>query len=177
MDNKYLEFKSLEALSNLQSRVNNFQVGEIVYIIDKEKFVMWDGINWIDVPKNTSVNTDGLSMTMYELNKGIISQLPLITDFESCRQEVMEFKRKNQGKSYMLLCREISYYTIFQPDGNGDFGSFGEAVITCAKDVGNLVSVDHIDGNMVEIWVRTPEDDNLCMYLFNCEDFIVTYGG
>lgn len=79
----------------------------------------------------------------------------------------------------MLLCKELSYYTIFQKteDVFTHFSTFGEAVLTCAQDIGNIISVDYMENtNTIEIWVRTKDnEDNVCMVLFDCKDFIVTY--
>jgi hypothetical protein len=79
----------------------------------------------------------------------------------------------------MLLCKELSYYTFFQKteDTLTHFFSFGEAVLTCAQDIGNIISVDYMENtNTIEIWVRTKNnEDNVCMVLFDCKDFIVTY--
>ena len=71
------------------------------------------------------------------------------------------------------------YYTIFQKSSDiyTHFSSFGEAVLTCASDVGDIIAVDYMDTtNTVEIWVRKKgSNENLCMVLFECHDFIVTY--
>ena len=78
----------------------------------------------------------------------------------------------------MLLCKDISYYTIFTYEGNkmANYETLGAAVLDCLQNVGQLVCADITeDGNAVEIWVRT-EDDNICMYLFKCADLMVTYG-
>lgn len=79
----------------------------------------------------------------------------------------------------MLLCKDISYYTIFQrtDDLFVHFSSFGEAVLTCASDIGKIVTVDYMEETKtVEIWVRKHDtQENLCMILFDCHDFIVTY--
>jgi hypothetical protein len=78
----------------------------------------------------------------------------------------------------MLLCKDISYYTIFTYEGSkiAHYETLGQAVLDCILNVGQLVCVDETpDGNAIEIWVRT-EDDNICMYLFNCSELMVTYG-
>jgi hypothetical protein len=79
----------------------------------------------------------------------------------------------------MLLCKDISYYTIFENENTKacDFGTLGHAVLECVQDVGKIISADLTeDQGAIEIWVRTPEEDNLCMYLFNCEGLVVSFG-
>lgn len=181
MDTQYLTYKNKKALEDYVKLVNNFQKGEIVYLTDEDKFIMFDGEQFIDVPEKVSMKGEGLSMSLYELNKTIIAQLPTkdtVTDLADVRNTINDFRKKSGKQNFMLLCKDISYYTIFQYDGPKvcDFKSLGDAVTECAQDVGKIICGDLIpDGSAIEIWVRTPEEENLCMYLFNCEDLIVTY--
>ena len=73
MDKKYLHFPNQPALDKYLSTINNFHKGEIVYLSDDEKFVMYDGEKFIDIPEKVQMNGEGLSMSMYELNKTIMS--------------------------------------------------------------------------------------------------------
>ena len=120
---------------------------------------------------------------MYDLNKSIVSQLPIKETYAELSQErnlINEFHKVINSETYMLLCKDISYYTIFNSRKNrvSDFGTLGHAVIECAQDVGKIVSADLIEDNSaIDIWVRTAEDDNLCMYLFDCKSLTVTFGG
>lgn len=175
----YLKFDTMRSLENYQSIVNNFQIGEIIYLMDSEQYLMYNGEEWMPVPNSLNIDSQGLSMTMYELNKSIISQLPVITDFDHAYEVIYNFKKAHKPRgAFMLLCKDISYYTIFQNNSlEHDFSTLGEAVITCAQDIGKVIAVDPTDDGNVEIWVRTPEEEDLCMYLFDCHDLIVTYGG
>ena len=176
-----MEFSTLTSLQNYANKVNNFSKGELIYLTEEEKYVMYDGENFVDIPEKVHMNGEGLSMSLYELNKSIISQLPAkITYAEQHedREKINKFFGKNGRTSYMLLCKDISYYTIFTYEGNkmADFETLGHAVLDCLLNVGHLVCADETsDGNAMEIWVRT-EDDNICMYLFTCSDLMVTYG-
>ena len=121
-------------------------------------------------------------MSLYELNKTIVAQLPVKetnADLSDIRNTIDNFRKSIGASNFMLLCKDISYYTIFQNDEPKmcDFRTLGYAVTECAQDIGKIICADIVpDGAAVEIWVRTPEDDNLCMYLFNCTNLIVTYG-
>lgn len=178
-----LQFPTLDSLRKYAEKINNFHTGEIIYLTDEEKVVMFNGTDFVDVPTDAKIKGDGLNMTLYELNKSIISQLPVKTTYAEqklSRDVIDNFFKKHGRKYYMLLCKDISYYTIFQyssDDKMTDFDTLGYAVLDCLLDVGKLVCADLLeDGSAVEIWVRTPEDENLCMYLFDCEKLIVTFG-
>jgi hypothetical protein len=54
-------------------KVNNFSKGEIIHLTDDEKYVMYDGEKFVDIPDKVQMEGDGLSMSLYELNKSIIS--------------------------------------------------------------------------------------------------------
>ena len=122
----------------------------------------------------------GVSMTLYELAKTAVSQMPILEDLTDSHSIIKHFfEAEENAEHFLLLCKEISYYTIFkQVDYGYDFKTLSEAVITCAQDIGEIVDINYTEeqGN-VEIWVRTPKNEDLCMLLFNCESFIVTFGG
>ena len=176
-----MEFATLASLQNYMKKVNNFSKGEIIHLTDDEKYVMYDGEKFIDVPDKVQMEGNGLSMSLYELNKNIVSQLPVkayYSDQGDERKKIDAFANKIGRTSYMLLCKDISYYTIFTYEGSkiAHYETLGWAVLDCLLNVGQLVCADETpDGNAVEIWVRT-EDDNICMYLFNCSELMVTYG-
>jgi hypothetical protein len=81
----------------------------------------------------------------------------------------------------MLLCKDISYFTIFQYNClnfNYEFNDLGDAAITCIQEsIGDIVSIDKKESGEIEIWIKTKEDCTYCAYLFNCEQMIVNYGG
>lgn len=175
---QYLEFKNLEELNNYKSKLNNFQEGEIIYLTDEEKFVMYNNNKFNPMPDKVKMEGEGLKMSMYDLNKMVISQLPILKDLTNEINVINEYFKINNGKYFMLLCKEISYYTIFNHSNNYDIETLGQAVTECAQDVGKIISVENTeDGCAIEIWVRTADEENLCMYLFNCEGLIVSFGG
>ena len=122
---------------------------------------------------------EGLSL--YELNKNIIANLPLkttIDEMTEMRQTIDDFCETLATTNFMLLCRDISYFTVFQKQKiRPEFGTLGCAVLECAQDVGKIICTDLTEAHdAIEIWVRTENNDNLCMYLFDCDKMIVTYG-
>ena len=177
--NEYkISSSQLETLTKMNP--NRYKMGEIAYLTDKDKIVMWNGTEWTDMPEGTTAEgKGGLNMNLYELNKSIVSQLPILEDYTEATELVQTYM-ENHSESYMLLCRDINYYTIFQKKAEGNpythFETLGEAVLECANDIGKIISVDLTeDGGGIEIWLRTLEGDNMCAYLFDCSGLIVTY--
>ena len=162
-------------------KINRFEKGEIVFVTDKNQCMMYDGEQWIEIQEEMKVQgMSNIELTAYDLNKQIISQMPILEDWTESKTVLNTFINKSIYNDYLLLCKDISYYTIFQKSSDvfTHFSSFGEAVLTCASDIGDIIAVDYMDTtNTVEIWVRKKEsNENLCMVLFECHDFIVTYG-
>ena len=45
-------------------------------------------------------------------------------------------------------------------------------------NVGKVLSIEiNKENNTPEIWIRTPEEENVCMYYFPCDNLIVPFGG
>lgn len=167
-------------LCDLTDKTKSFKEGDIVYLTDKQQTVCYKNNNWIEITDEVQVKgTSNIEMNTYDMNKQIISQLPILSDLTEAEKTINTFARNSFNNDFMLLCKELSYYTIFQKkdDFFTDFFTFGEAVLTCAQDIGNIISVDYMENtNTIEIWVRTKNnEDNVCMVLFDCKDFIVTY--
>lgn len=127
-------------------------------------------------------NKNLFSMNLYDLNKSIIGQLPKKTKEELIELEkvINDYHYKVNSEFYMLLCKDISYYTIFHND-NHSFSTtiefLGEVVIDCASNVGSIISIDPTENNTIEIWVKTSEEEVYCMYLFDAKDFVVKFLG
>ena len=72
-------------------------------------------------------------MSLYDLNKNIISQLPSLgeEDIERIKNEINTFDDDNKNLHYMLLCNELHYYTILigVHIGAAEFSSLGSAII------------------------------------------------
>ena len=51
--------------------------------------------------------------TLYELNKQIIAQMPILNEDEirRCSDTLLKYFVKNSDSYYMLLCNELNYYT------------------------------------------------------------------
>ena len=173
-------FKNLDALNKYSDTVKRNAQGEIVFIEDIQEYYMYDGDNWMPLPKAEAEN-DGLSMNLYDLNKSLIASLPAPTtdDLIEMEKTICNFDN-GEADYFMLLCKDISYYTIFTAKSNyKEFKNLGEAVITCiTESIGTVIAVDKTEDEVaIEIWVRTAENDVYCMYLFDATNMIVYYEG
>ena len=118
-------------------------------------------------------------MSLYDLNKqGYAQLLPYDeTQIQDAITWINEFSDKNKGKYYMLLCKEISYYTVFEKDFlEYDCLSLGHGVIECLNNVGTIHGIDDNGEGALEIWVKTSDEEVYCMLLFNYDVGVVKVG-
>lgn len=137
----------------------------------KKLYIYKDG-QWEIVKGETN-----LGMTMYDINKQIIAQMPALDEVGLAKAfEVLDnFAKSLEQNYFMMLCRDINYYTLFkvnrEPETTGDLLSFSAEVIDCALDLGVLKSIELTeDSSAVEMWVEfTKEEepsDPAVIYLF-----------
>ena len=75
---------------------------------------------------------------------------------------------------YMLLCRDINYYTVFNLiDPNYD--KFVNEIKECLAFKGRVVDIQYNHAaDAYEIWVKEYKTDEMYMYmLFEAEDFVI----
>lgn len=111
-----------------------------------------------------------LHFTFYDLNKQIISQLTPVEEAEA-KETLSRYFSVQDNKYFMLLCRDINYYTVFVLKDGAECKVVDE-VWACAKFVGVVKSVE-IEDNVVEIWFTDNEDQTYVMYLFSYDDGVI----
>lgn len=165
-----VEILSVENSASLPAEPEN---GQIVYCEDEKIYKIANDGTWNDF--NTE-GSGGVNMSLYELNRQIIGQLPPLDDIQlNDRIESLNVWRK--ANYYMIYGKEISYFTVLKPeDSEADYENFGGAIISLLAGVTETIyALDIIDDNTVEIWINY-EGNPTVMYLFNYDGGIVTYG-
>ena len=113
----------------------------------------------------------GLNLSLYEMNKQVVSQLPAIDDI-AVLTPIRKYKNKD-GKYFMLICRDINYYTLFAIDLDSD-ARIEQEVLECLKELGTIKSVEELeDKNVVEIWIQQEGNDPVVMYFFNYDRGVI----
>lgn len=143
---------------------------EVIYRCNNQYFKYQDGEY-----KECKLEGQVVSMTLYDLNSSIISQLDPITDFTDSIELINSWAGKEPDEYFMLLNRDTSYYTLFKAKTKKhlEFENLGEAVIACLKEISCLRSISLAEG-AIELWADF-EDDLRCFYLFPYDKGIVEY--
>ena len=125
-------------------------------------------------------------MTLYDLNKQMVKSLPPM-DEEGKTAFIdnifNKFIEKEPNKYYMLLCKELSYFTVFHKDDTNE-DNFANTAHQLLSDRGTIITAgwDNEEAqNSIEYWVsvKTPIENNpdfedvYCFYLFKYDEGIV----
>ena len=121
-----------------------------------------------------------MGLNVYEFNKNIMKQLPVIEDLKGVRETLIKYIQETPAKQYlMMLCREQNDYTLFNFNNNRFNNQFDQDVIECMENRGfGIVNAEIIDDGMaMEIWVKEPgqmENADL-YYLFPADQMVIEY--
>lgn len=120
------------------------------------------------IPEEETTKISGnFEMNLYDVNKQIIAQLADLDEasLEYSKNEIIApYLQEQNNEFYMLLCRDVNYYTLFQNVNQGC--SMAKEIIECAKDIGIIKSVDQNENSAIEIWVQPIDGEPIVMYLF-----------
>lgn len=121
-----------------------------------------------------------MGLSVYDFNKNIMKQLPVIEDLNGVRDTLIDYLHNTKAKKYlMLLCREQNDYTLFNFNNNWFNNQFDQDIIECFENRSfGIINCEIIDDGMaVEIWVKRPgqmENADL-YYLFPADQMVVEY--
>lgn len=144
--------------------------GEIVQDSKTGEFMVYHDDAWQVI----KMEGGGVEMGIYDMNKQIISQLPILEDFDKAMDDIQTLYETYHNKYFMLYGKEISYFTVFkiiEPQ------YLGEDVLECCLNVGLVKAMDLTEaGDAVEIWVQPQDGEPTCLYLFPYDSGIVQVG-
>lgn len=165
-------FKNLKALEKYTEKHGRFQEGEVIQVQEEDKLYIYKDSKWEEL--KAEMIDSNIKMNLYELNKQIMAQMEPydIDKWEQAEKDINAWDSEQKASYYMLLCKEISYYTVFVNDGY-EFHNLGQAVRECLEFVGNVVDIE-INQDVIEIWIREL-DNAYCLHLFNYEEGIVSF--
>lgn len=121
------------------------------------------------IPEEEQKIQGNLQMNIYDLNKQLISQMVALSDEDlvNSKQLIKDYFQEQGNRFYMLLCKDISYYTLFEiVEDTWVQPAAADEVIACIKDIGTVKSIDRTEDGAIEIWAQPGESDPLVMYLF-----------
>ena len=147
---------------------------QVVFCKYDEKVYQWSPIEgWQPLSMGSN-----FSMSAYDMNKQIIGQLQIMDNdtINEKKKLIREFVDEEHNQFYMLLCRDINYYTLFAIDVKLADELIDDLVIECANDLGLIKSIELTeDKRAIEIWVSNSED-TYAMYFFPYDSGVIICG-
>lgn len=185
---KYMQPIEVDNINILKS-LPNHQKGEIAIVKDEQQNYVYvdEEKGW--VPLKTNIESNGLKMNLYELNKSIVSQLPVFDDNAWNGTEKVindwfqdQLNQTKKPKYFMLYGKDISYFTVFRRVTAGfDYENFFSALKDILINIGDVYAIDPVeDKSAIEIWIRYIDEDQkidemTCLYLFNYDEGVITF--
>jgi len=117
-------------------------------------------------------------MSVYELNQQAYKNVkPMNKEkIKNAVFDILDYMEKHiDCKYYMLLCRELNDYTLFNKINVSSFQTSARTVIEIASSRGELLDVrPNEEMGYIEFWVKHNSDNEPHMYLFfNAADFVI----
>lgn len=158
---------TVSSLKNLNS-LPIVEEGEEAYVTDEQKLYERAGGQWIA----KALPQGKMNISVYDMNKQLISQLGNIDD-KAALNLIRKYKNEVAGEYYMLICRDLNYYTLFAT-GEGTDTRIEREAVECLHDLGVIKSVEKIEEtDAVEIWVQPENEDPLVAYFFNYDKGVI----
>lgn len=185
-------FKVSRYSSTDMFNLDNLQEGEITYNPELKTYCIYNGeklipiqeetilkANYEDKIEETKTVNGNLNMNLYDLNKAAVIQLPSYS--EADKKVAKELINSYDDfaittRYYMLLCRELNYYTVFQRVFSASsHENFGDVVIECLENLGDIKSIELTENkDAIEAWVVDPnENEAHVVYLFNYDQGVI----
>lgn len=164
-------YQSVPTIAALQA-LKNFEDEEVVYVEANEMLYICQNGNWIPYEPNDNV-AEQPQLTLYDLNKMLISQMPNETDDKKIKKIFKNYFRKTNYDVYMLLCAELRHFTVLLRDKKSpEF--FEDVMLEILKNLGNIKSVEYQDDEVIEIWFQDYSHNEIHVaYLFNYEEGVI----
>ena len=115
-----------------------------------------------------------INLSLYDLNKQIISQLPEMDDekIQKAKETITEYV--GSRKYFMLLGRELNYYTLFSRTPSTELPTIADEVIDCLRYVGTPKGVDLTeDGSAIEMWITNEEGESFLLMFFDYTEGVI----
>lgn len=119
------------------------------------------------------------SIDLYSMNQELISHLPVYTDEDMDKAEDVVHDwvyNGHRANYYMLLCKELSYYTLFHSADNclivEDF--IRELWDVCSY-LGPIHDISVDDNDAIAIWAEWEDTGVHCFYLFPYDKGVVEF--
>lgn len=145
--------------------ITNPEEGQLAHSPETSKMYRYTNGEW----EMIDVDGDFLQMSLYEINKQIVAQKQPI-EKEYFSEKINLYVENTKAKYYMLLCKDLNYYTVFVLNETVNT-KIADEVFECVSCLGEVKDVENQDA--VEIWVQPEGEEPAVMYLFVYDEGVI----
>lgn len=158
-----VKVKDINILNSLQIH----QDGEFALVEDEQKVYQYVDNEWQEYKSDQS-----LGVTLYEINQMAVQQLEPLTDEQlvEAKTYIRNLTHQYDSKYFMLLCRDLNYYTMFILNEDGP--NFEDEVVECLRVLGEIKSIE-IYEELIECWITDAENTAHVAYLFDYSQGVI----
>lgn len=143
-----------------------------IYVIDENRVYSYRNGRFVvqEADKTANVN-----VSLYDINKQIISQMPDIS-IEEARKILDDYQWTHASTSYFgFMSFEKHYFTIFHRTENKQDSMFAAIALECIQNIGLLKTLN-IENETLEVWLNIG--DEIYQYLiFPYDEGVVNFHG
>ena len=128
------------------------------------------------LPEEEPKINGNLQINLYDMNKQIISQMPTLKNeaVDKAIGVIKQYIEETEQTFYMMLCRDLNYYTLFHIVDYLTEPAAADEVIACASELGAIKSVERAENEgAVEIWFQPIDSEPVAMYLFGYDGGVI----
>lgn len=164
----------IEAVKTYNDLPVNPEDGRTIFVEELGKVFRYVNNEWTEEKENENAPT--AQLTLYELNRQMVSQLPNFEEsqWEGAEKVFADWTDPKKNEYFLLYGREINYFTLFK---RNEYNSTNEKLFDCVKEcfkhIGPVKAFDVTeDEDAVEIWAEY-EGVTTCLYLFEYDDGVI----
>lgn len=152
--------------------------GEVVYCEEEDAIYSFNNNEWQELKQPEKAPSVGVPS--YEIMKSLADALDKMNnkEIQEKKELIIDWKKQFKDRFFMLLGKEISYYTIFEHSAVYEVPNLAEGVIECLENLGDILYIEeNNDRTAIEIWIRQNNQEPTILYLFPYGHGVVQIGG
>lgn len=142
--------------------------GEVCGVLMENGKIEYKFFNDNDGWHSIDVNNGNVQLSLLDINRQIISQLPELTEVSDKIELIDNFSKKQDNMFYMLYGKTISYFTVFMVSPSQSLETLGIEVINCLRNLGKIKLIEPDSNNpaAIECWIQEDDQEAEVLYLF-----------
>ena len=162
---KFQSIKEMNKFSGVPGQYASVGNKIYIYVDNKER---WK-------PFTPSGEQIELTQNAYLMAKTVAAQAPILTEeqIEKSKRLIYDFLQGyKHTKYFMLLLKELSYYTLFVSNDNND-ENMSDVIIECLSNLGHIIDINNESEGAIEVWIKDSNEEAHIGYFFPYDQGVI----